>query len=318
MKKTVKFEDTPDAWDADALFAKSQRYAERMLRGNIDDAEKALWSSMALELLARAALANIHPVLLADSKKNPNANLYSSLGLPVKAGEFSPTSIATSQVFDRLNELVAPFIKEQMDFCIKHTGHRNAELHSGEAPFDGMKGWEGKFFQASEILLASMCLELSDFIDAEHTKAAKKQIAAETDQRAKAVMKDVEAAKKKWAALAEPEKAKLLTEAKAWAARHRGHRVDCPSCKSPAIVTGEAVSEPERLIDEDEITEIQVMLPHRFECVACGLKISGLSRLNAIGLGEKFKTKHVFDAHELYAESQEELYGYEDDNNEPY
>jgi hypothetical protein len=30
------------------------------------------------------------------------------------------------------------------------------------------------------------------------------------------------------------------------------------------------------------------MLPSAFECVACGLKISGLSKLSACGLGDAF------------------------------
>ncbi len=39
---------------------------------------------------------------------------------------------------------------------------------------------------------------------------------------------------------------------------------------------------PHKTIKEDEITETQEYLPTQFECIACGLKIFGLSRLNAI------------------------------------
>jgi hypothetical protein len=318
LKKTIRAEATPDAWDPEALYAKAQRYAERMFRNNSDDAERALWSSMALELLARAALANIHPTLLADSKKNANANLYSALGLPVKEEEFSPTSISMTEVFQRLNQLLPEFIKEQADFCTKHAGHRNAELHSGQLPFDGLKNWEGKFYRACEILLNSMGLKLDDLIGGEQTKVARKQIAAETDKRAKAVLRDVDAYKKKWEALDAAERTKRVAEAKAWATRQRGHRVECPACASPSLVLGEPVSAPERSIEDDEITETQTMLPHQFECIACGLKITGLSRLSAVGLGEKYKTTHVFDAHELYADDDDRYVGYEDDNNEPF
>ena len=64
MKATVTPGPVPETWDAEALYNKAQRYAERMLEVE-SDWEKALWSGLSLELLARAALANISPALLA-------------------------------------------------------------------------------------------------------------------------------------------------------------------------------------------------------------------------------------------------------------
>lgn len=103
-----------------------------------------------------------------------------------------------------------------------------------------------------------------------------------------------------------------------WATRQNGHRAKCPSCSSTALIVGEAVGAPERSIDEDIITETQVLLPPKFECVACGLKITGLAKLAAVGLGERYKNKQTFDAHELYAEQDEGFADYEDDNNERF
>lgn len=65
-------DETPDyseTWKSDALFAKAQRYAEKMLAAPRDDWHFALWSSLTLEFLLRAALADYSPVLLADAKK---------------------------------------------------------------------------------------------------------------------------------------------------------------------------------------------------------------------------------------------------------
>jgi hypothetical protein len=136
------------------------------------------------------------------------------------------------------------------------------------------------------------------------------------DKGAQAVKKDVEQSKAAWIGLKDDERTKRTAEADAWATRQVGHRVKCPACDSTAIVVGEPTSAPERTIDEDFITEQQTMLPHRFECVACGLKISGLARLTVVGLGDKYKKKQFFDAYEFYA-PDDSYAGYEDDNNEP-
>ena len=59
---------TPHPWSSDSLFAKAQRYAEEMLSHDRDDWRFAFWSTLTLELLARAALAHVSSALLADSK----------------------------------------------------------------------------------------------------------------------------------------------------------------------------------------------------------------------------------------------------------
>src|SRR6266446_2822176 len=56
------------ALERDALYAKSQVYIRRGLRAQADNdtEEYQLWASLALELLGKAALAKVHPALVAD------------------------------------------------------------------------------------------------------------------------------------------------------------------------------------------------------------------------------------------------------------
>ena len=53
---------------AEALYTKSQVYIRRGLRAqsNEEAEEYQLWASLALELLGKAALAKVHPALIAD------------------------------------------------------------------------------------------------------------------------------------------------------------------------------------------------------------------------------------------------------------
>ena len=316
MKRTITPAATPTACDPDALYAKAERYVQHMSLDS-DDWEYALWSSLSLEFLSRAALANVSPALLAETDKSW-ASLYHALGFTPTEEKFAPKSIAISEVFKRLSAILPDFAKEHESFGIQHTGRRNAELHSGEAAFEGIKGstWQPRFYQTCEVLLASMSMTLDDFVGSDEAKVAKKLITAAADDSAKAVRSEVEAHKKVWLAKTEKERTTLGTHAAVRATRQAGHRVDCPACTSPALVVGEPVSAPLQRLSDGEITETQEYLPNQFECIACGLKIAGLSRLAVVGLSDRYKKTQVYDAAEYYA--PDDLYaGYGDDNNEP-
>ncbi|MDB5923158.1 MAG: hypothetical protein JWN13_2094 [Betaproteobacteria bacterium] len=319
MKKTVEGTGTPACWDPEALYLKAQRYVQHMSALDSDDWEYALWSGFALEFLARSALANVSPALLADTDKSW-ASLYHALGFTPTEEKFSPKSIAISEVFKRLSAIYPIFTKEQENFSILHTARRNAELHTGEPAFDGFKGsdWQPRFYQTCETLVATMGMTLKDFVGKNEAAVAAKLIAAAADESAKAVKGEVAAHSKVWLAKGEKERITLGTKASVWATRQDGHRVDCPACKSQALVVGDPASAPsKKLSEDDEITETQEYLPNRFECVACGLKIAGLSRLTVVGIGDRYKKTMVYDAADYYAPPDNEYEGYEDDNNEP-
>ena len=161
-----------------------------------------------------------------------------------------------------------------------------------------------------------MGLSLEEFVGADEAKAAEVIMAAAADESAKAVKGDVEAHAKVWQAKGDDERATLAAQAEVWATRQTGHRVQCPACGANALVTGGPVSAPVRKLEEDEIVEKQEYLPSHFECIACGLKINGLSRLAVVGLADRYTNTQVYDAAEYYAEREDEWAGYEDDNNE--
>lgn len=316
MKKTIVPTATPQAWDPDALYLKAERYVQHMSTLNSDDWEYALWSSLSLEFLARAALANVSPALLAETT-NSWSSLYHALGFTPTEKRFAPKSITISEVFKRLTAILPDFTTEQENFGIRHTGMRNTELHSGTLAFDGVKGstWQPDFYQTCKILLASMDITLQDFLGGDEADVAEQLIAAAADDGAQAVRGEVEAHRKVWAAKDEEERTTLGEQAAVWATRRAGHRVDCPACASRALVIGEPVSAPIQKLEDDEITETQEYLPNQFQCIACGLKITGLSRLTVVGLGDRYKKTQVYDAAEYYA-PEDEHPGYEEDNNE--
>lgn len=317
MKQTVEPSALSATWDPQALCDKAERYIQQAQGLDSDEWDRALWSSLALELLARAALANVHPALLAEPDKT-GSNLTSALGFEPIEKKFSPRSITVAEVFRRLATMLPDFSTEHEGFGVQFTGRRNAELHSGEAAFDGLKGssWQPRFYQTCAVLLSSMGLTLEEFVGVDEAKAAEALIAAAADESAKAVKGEVEAHAKVWQAKGADERSALVAQAEAWATRQSGHRVQCPACGSPALVVGAAVSAPVRKLDDDEIVEKQEYLPSHFECIACGLKIGGLSRLAVVGLADRYIHTQVYDAAEYYAQAGDHWGGYEEDNNE--
>lgn len=318
MKQTTKPGLLAAAWDPQALYDKAERYIQQAHGLDKDGWDYALWTSLSLELLARAALANVHPALLAEPDRQ-GSNLVSALGFEPFEKKFAPKSISISEAFRRLTALVPAFLSEHETFGIQHTGRRNAELHSGEVPFDGVKGssWQPRFYQTCSVLLGSMGKTLEEFVGADEAKAADALISAAADESAKAVQGDVDAYRKVWEAKEEKERTRLIAQAELWSNRQTGHRVDCPACTSPALVYGGPVAPATRKIEDDVIIERQEYLPSHFECVACGLKINNLSRLAIVGLADRYINTQDYDAAEYYARPADEWAGYEEDNNEP-
>lgn len=303
-------------WSKEDLLKKAQKYAQIMCSHPRDSWDYAFWSTLTLELLARAALSNVSPTLLADPKDWNN--LYSALGNTPKASKFTPKSIDISTVFDRLKNTVSGFTPDHENFGVLHMSRRNEELHSGESTLNAIKGssWLPSFYQTCDVLLTSMGEGLEYLLGTGEAAIAKAMVTAANDESAKAIAKSIHAHKVVWDGKDALEKAKLSAQASAWATRHNGHRVSCPACSNDALVVGAAVAAPIKSIKGDEITEKQEFIPTRFECVACGLKISGLAHLSACGLADAYTATFVYDASEYYAH-QDPLEGYEPDFNEP-
>jgi hypothetical protein len=303
-------------WSKDGLLGKAQRYAQEMLTHSRDDWHFALMSTFVLEFLARAALAKLSPTLLAESKDWNN--LYFALGETPTAPRFIPRSINVSTVLSRLREILPTFTPELEGFAAQHLNRRNEELHAGSTPFDGLKSnWLPTYYTTCSVLLESMGESLDLLFGAKEAKVAETLIAASKDESAKAVMKAIAAHQAMWESKDAKERAKLANQASTWATRQTGHRVICPACGNDALLAGAPISAPLRKLDGDLIVEMQEYLPAKFECVACQLKISGLSQLSACGLGGTFKATSTYDAAEYYAPADEySEYEYEDDNNE--
>jgi hypothetical protein len=297
--------EQPHPWSSDALLSKAQKYAEAMVEHTKDDWRFGLWSSLVLELLLRAALAKVSPALLAD--KGDWNNVYYALGHTPMGSKFVPKSIPVLEVAHRLESVYKEFTPEVKNACIKRMTARNEELHTAGAPFHGVgtSSWLPAFYEGCEVLLGILGTDLVYLFGRDEAAVASEMIRASKDESAKSIRKTIEEHKNAWEALRDGDRSKLSIQAVVWAARHEGHRVKCPACGRAALVTGSAAGLPRRTFAGDQITVRQEFLPAKFECVACSLKITGLSHLTAAGLGDGFTATNVYDADEFYSEEPE-------------
>jgi hypothetical protein len=311
---------TAHEWSKDALFSKAQRYSETMLEKDHVDWEFGFWSALTLEILVRASISNISPALVADGKDWNNI-LY-AVGTDPNQQKFSPKSADISDLLKRAENLFSSFTREMLNFSIAHINKRNSELHSGALPFEGVgsSSWLPIYYSVCKVLVLEFGETLESLLGKQVAKEAELHIIAFEDESAKSVKGTINAHRTIWIEKLADEQASLTKQAELLSTRHHGHRVDCPVCKSVALVQGSSTGAPKTKVEEDGIIEKQTMLPSSFGCVACGLKISGYSKLIACGLGNTYVSTNHYDAVEYFEiDIEEEMRNmmYED-NNEPF
>jgi hypothetical protein len=294
-------------WDYDSLWTKARLYAARAASEDHDSALFPFWSILALELLARAALASVHPVLLADPREGQNLMYALGYGQPR-----APKSVTAKTVFLRCAQVIQTFTDEDDKRATALIEMRNEELHSGGTPLEGLHSrvWLLDYYRLIETLLDHLEMDLTDFFDADEATTARRMMDAGAEATLGEVQKAIAEQRKAWESLSERSKAgKIATadaEAKSRDSRtwyysgRAGTRRKCPSCSTEGWITGEVVRTSEPRAGEDTIFQTFTKWPTRFECFACGLTLSGEAQLHAAELGDLYSIEIGEDPASFY------------------
>ena len=309
---------TNHEWSKEAFLSKAQLYAQAMVENEGSSWQCGLWSAFTLEMLIRAAVANISPALIADNREWHN--LLYGLGQSPNRSKFVAKTAAVSELIRRVEELYPEFSREHSNFCAAHIARRNSEIHTGNLPFEnvGSSSWLPMFYTVCAVLSEGIGESLESIFGTKAGARAQEERDAFRDNAAKSVAGTIGAHKVVWEQKTEGEREICLRQAETTALRHYGHRVKCPACDCTALLQGNAAGEAKRSVDGEGIVERQVMKPEAYHCVACGLKISSYSKLLAAGLGDTYITTCHYDAMEYFEVDLDEHYRsmMEDDNNE--
>jgi hypothetical protein len=118
-------------YDHEALWAKAKVFLNRAMDPGPDRSfdEQALWASAALELLAKAALARVSPLLIAEPTEE-GLNILIAAGLVQGNAQF--TSVSASTVFKRCERAFEPFSATE---AMKFAAARNEYVHGSGIGF---------------------------------------------------------------------------------------------------------------------------------------------------------------------------------------
>jgi hypothetical protein len=245
-------------------------------------------------LAADSALANVHPCLVADPQSP--ASMFAAAGINIDP---DVKTITAKTLFERLTHLSKRFDQKTKDFCTNISLKRNAELHSGEVPFEGVipGSWEGRFWHTAEIVLEAMGSSLESWLGANEAKAPKALLTEYTLALREMAKVKVETAAEEFRTKKTREQKELQAKAAAlepWDVRRSFKLradgiwdVKCPACASKAFVAGVqyygAVADEHDGEDYEETIDV-AYLAEELHCPACQLHLENRESIEAVGI----------------------------------
>lgn len=157
---------TTTPWDSDELWIKAKLFINNALEPEPARTfdERALWASLSLELLGKAALSRASPLLIATPNED-GRNLIAAAGLTDDHATFK--TIAASTVFKRCALAFKPFNDQRANRIAEA---RNAFLHSGVASFALIPeaAWWPQFWALAQVLVHACDRDLEQFVGRSH------------------------------------------------------------------------------------------------------------------------------------------------------
>ena len=296
-------------WSPESLYSKAKVFAQRAHNDSGQAALFGFWMSLSLELLARAALAHIHPVLLADPKEQDN--IYYAFGIVPKG---VAKSISAKALFARCSVFVDNFTDKMSGHCLIMADRRNAELHSGAAAFEDIDSskWLPATYEVIEILLNHMKRNFADLLGAD-ADVAVTVLKDRRDSIKREVQEKLSEARKYFDSLQSEIQSGRSDRAKVTLApwvKANGLRkmCQCPACTRLAGMSGETVGRSPVRIDENSgrITREVRVLPNVLVCPSCRLELNGYQEINEAGLGAIYTIEQQEDPIEFFGIIPEE------------
>ena len=301
-------------YDHKALWIKAKLFINRAMDEDFRSFdEQALWAALALELLAKAALARVSPLLVAEPTED-GANLLIASGLISGNARF--TSVRAKTLFARCHKAFKPFDQAE---ATKIINGRNEYLHSSGTGFMAIppKAWWPRYWAQAATLITALDEAIVDFVGGDRERIVTdhlEQNAKNIEQRTEAL---IERAKQRLQQQREGTlPARVAAEWRAGVDRTAGltynEATDCPTCDSDGLLEGDDVDNADMdyqdynygLNDlETDSLGISVTVTVNadyFSCSTCGLVLESYELLNQAGLPTTFETEG--DTGELFQE----------------
>lgn len=290
------------SWEKDTLLSKSKIFFDKAFQEDKENIFFGLMCAMGLETLSRAAIAKVSPTLLAEPDKDQQNLLYA---LNLGSAKSPKKSIGTSQVLILCKTLIPEFTEEHLKFASAIVNRRNEEVHTGTAAFLEYRTqhWIEGFYKCCKVLSDFLGDSLESIFGAEEAKATQ-LILKETETKVIEKTKSLIAA---YAKVFESKGEEEINHLKAEAEKQgeilshsKHHRVKCPACGCVATVTGDVYGKDKIERGDNEIIVRQPVIPTKFGCAACGLKLNGYGQLSTAGISDHFTHRTNYTPEEFY------------------
>lgn len=289
-------------FNSENLYYKSKLYVEKAFELEKKEVFFGLWIAMSLELLARAAISNINPILLLEHDKDSKALLAF---LELKGSSKDIKSLNISAIFKLCKDLIKNFDDEKVTTSISLLNVRNQEIHSALASFNDYPYtiWLLKYYEIIDCLCNSMDKTLEDYLGDQESNIAREKLSDLATSQKSQVINLINSCNSIFSQLNEDEKIDASNKAKEHTltlVTQGHHKVTCPACKSDSTVSGVSFGQTKTFINESEVTEKTEIIPNLFSCLACRLKLNGNNNLNIAGIGEHFYSTRYLTPAEYY------------------
>jgi hypothetical protein len=288
-------------WDSEALWRKAKLFINYALDHDVPRTfdERALWATLALELLAKSALARASPLLIAVPTED-GKNLLAAAGLTQDEATFK--SIAAATLFKRCARALKPF---NGDEAARLADRRNGYLHAATpaiAPIPEAAWWP-RFWPLIQVLVHACDREIEELVGSENVREVAAALAENSRnvqerfemlvERARQRLARFEAGEMRAAELRDWERHQDLS-----ASLPHSARSVCPACGSEdGLLEGDEILETATEAEQVSETDYDVWLrleigADYFSCERCRcvldsyefLEVSGIpTSLEAVG-----------------------------------
>jgi len=290
-------------WSTDTLWNKAKLYLTRAFEQDRRADLFPFYASLGLEFLGRAALAGVHPALLADPQDGNNI-LY-AFGFPATS---RPMAIPAKTVFSRLKFVIADFSDDDLSLCTFLSELRNQELHTGTLAFAdlGTGKWVTGFYRVIQKIVKQLGYTLEDILGKDEAAHASSLISNTAQDVTKVVRERVGRLRGKITVLSKAELDERRKEhGPKFANVHYTSGIavfnrKCPACESAGFLIAAPIgATPARLKNDDIVTQ-SIFWPTKFECKVCDLKLNGYEELQVVGLGDQIVDEDSHDPIEFF------------------
>jgi len=258
--------------------------------------ERALWASLALELLGKAALSKVSPLLIAVPSEE-GTNILIAAGLT--SGDARFESISASTLFKRCARAFKPFSDSH---ALAIARARNNYVHGGEASFTKIppEAWWPRFWAQAVILVHAQDRDLEDLLGHRESQVAEKHLATNTKNIEHRTEMLLERARQRLAlADSGTHTARQAAEWGRTVVMDAGFKyattATCPACGATGKLEGENDNDHEMIVerisddDFDVWVEVTVEADY-FSCETCRLVLDAYELLEQAGLETSFTT----------------------------